>query len=83
MVSKIDEVIQDIVLNGPVPSEELAEICGKSHKTLLREVNPEDRKAKLGAETLMKIMEATGSIEPLKMMAQEMNLDLIPERKEE
>lgn len=80
MASKIDEAIQNIVLNGPVPSTELAEICGKSHKTLLREVNPEDKKAKLGAETLMKIMEATGSVEPLKIMAQELNLELIPEK---
>lgn len=79
MASKIDEVIQQIVLNGPVPSTELAEICGKSHKTLLREVNPEDKKAKLGAETLMKIMEVTGIIEPLKIMAQELNFDLVPE----
>lgn len=81
MPSKIDEVIQQMVLNGPVPSTQLAEICGKSHKTLLREVNPEDKKAKLGAETLMKIMEATGNIEPLKLMAQELNFELIPEEK--
>lgn len=73
MSDKIDKAIQDLVLNGPVPVEELAERLGKSVKTLIREVNPEDRKAKLGAETLVEIMKITGGIEPLRLMAEELD----------
>lgn len=73
MSDKIDLAIQELVLNGPVPLEDLARQLGKTPKTLLREVNPEDKKAKLGAETLVEIMRITGSAEPLKLMAEELD----------
>ncbi len=76
MSEKIERAIQDLVVNGPVPVEVLAEKVGKSVKTLLREVNPEDPKAKLGAETLMEIMRITGGVEPLKLMAEELDFTL-------
>ncbi|WP_291330107.1 phage regulatory CII family protein [Desulfovibrio sp. UCD-KL4C] len=73
MSEKIERAIQKLVISGPVPLEVLAEKLGKNPKTLLREVNPDDPKAKLGAETLMEIMRITGSVEPLKLMAAQMN----------
>lgn len=76
MSEKIEIAIQQLVINGPVPLDVLAEKLGKSPKTLLREVNPDDPKAKLGAETLMEIMRITGRVEPLKLMAEEMNYSL-------
>ncbi|OEU68892.1 MAG: hypothetical protein BA863_05345 [Desulfovibrio sp. S3730MH75] len=76
MSEKIERAIQDLVINGPVPVEVLAEKVGKSAKTLLREVNPDDPKAKLGAETLMEIMRITGGVEPLKLMAEELDFTL-------
>ncbi|WP_031481604.1 phage regulatory CII family protein [Maridesulfovibrio frigidus] len=76
MSEKIERAIQDLVVNGPVPVEVLAEKVGKSAKTLLREVNPDDPKAKLGAETLMEIMRITGGVEPLKLMAEELDFTL-------
>ncbi|MBI9111975.1 phage regulatory CII family protein [Maridesulfovibrio ferrireducens] len=76
MSERIERAIQELVINGPVPLEVLAEKVGKSPKTLLREVNPDDPKAKLGAETLMEIMIITGRVEPLKLMAEEMNYTL-------
>jgi hypothetical protein len=76
MSERIERAIQELVINGPVPLEVLAEKVGKSPKTLLREVNPDDPKAKLGAETLMEIMLITGRVEPLKLMAEEMNYTL-------
>lgn len=45
---------------------------------LLREVNPYDTGAKLGAETLMHIMKTTGNVTPLEKMALEMGYRLEP-----
>ncbi|WP_320171411.1 phage regulatory CII family protein [Maridesulfovibrio sp.] len=73
MTDKIDKAIQDLVMNGPVPLEELADKLGKTVKTLVREVNPDDKKAKLGAETLVEIMRITGGVEPLRLMAEELD----------
>ena len=73
MSDKIEKAIQELVINGPIPVEELAQKLGKSPKTLMREVNPEDKKAKLGAETLVEIMRLTGGVEPLKLMAEELD----------
>ncbi len=76
MSDKIEKAIQALVVNGPVSVEDLAKKLGKSPKTLLREVNPEDKKAKLGAETLVEIMRITGGIEPLKLMAEELDFTI-------
>lgn len=76
MSDKIDKAIQNLVLNGPVPLEELARQLGKTPKTLMREVDPEDKKAKLGAETLVEIMRITGGVEPLRLMAEELDYSI-------
>lgn len=76
MSEKIDKAIQELVVNGPIPVEELARLLGKSPKTLIREVNPQDKKAKLGAETLVEIMRITGGVEPLKLMAEELDFTI-------
>ncbi|WP_432738486.1 phage regulatory CII family protein [Maridesulfovibrio sp. FT414] len=76
MSEKIDKAIQNLVLNGPVPLEELARQLGKTPKTLMREVDPEDKKAKLGAETLVEIMRITGGVEPLRLMAEELDYSI-------
>ena len=76
MSEKVEKAIQNLVMNGPVPLEELAERLGKTPKTLAREVNPEDKKAKLGAETLVEIMRITGGVEPLRLMAEELDFTI-------
>lgn len=76
MSQKVEKSIQDLVMNGPVSLEKLAERLGKTPKTLAREVNPEDKKAKLGAETLVEIMRITGAVEPLRLMAEELDLTI-------
>ncbi|WP_421904074.1 phage regulatory CII family protein [Maridesulfovibrio sp.] len=76
MSEKVEKAIQDLVMNGPVSLEELAERLGKTPKTLAREVNPDDKKAKLGAETLVEIMRITGGVEPLRLMAEELDLTI-------
>lgn len=53
-------------------------LSGSPYSTLLREVNPYDTGAKLGAETLMHIMKTTGNVTPLEKMALEMGYRLEP-----
>ena len=53
-------------------------LSGSPIPTLLREVNPYDTGAKLGAETLMHIMKTTGNVTPLEKMALEMGYRLEP-----
>ena len=56
MVSELSTLIHNLVLDNPVPAKDLAKAIGKPYSTLLREVNPYDTGAKLGAETLLQIM---------------------------
>lgn len=74
----VTKIVQDIVLEGERPAKQLAAEIGKPYSTLLREVNPYDRNAKLGVETLMQIMKVTKNIAPLSFMAQELGFMLVP-----
>lgn len=47
-----------------------------SYSTLLREINPFDDGAKLGAETLVDIMKVTENIQPLQHIAEEFGYEL-------
>jgi len=64
MVSELSTLIHNLVLDNPVPAKDLAKAIGKPYSTLLREVNPYDAGAKLGAETLLQIMTQTGDVKP-------------------
>ena len=50
------------------------------YSTLMREINPYDKGAKLGVETFMAIIETTGDTTPLKVMAHELGYELIPNK---
>lgn len=63
---------------SPIGAKAIAQAVGKPYSTLLREVNPYDTGAKLGAETLMHIMKTTGNVTPLEKMALEMGYRLEP-----
>ena len=70
--------VHDLVLESPLGARNIAQAVGKPYSTLLREVNPYDSGAKLGAETLMGIMKVTGNVAPLRIMASEMGYTLEP-----
>ncbi|HJB66659.1 MAG TPA: amino acid-binding protein [Candidatus Mailhella merdavium] len=82
MVSEFASILHELVLDNPVPAKDLAKSIGKPYSTLLREVNPYDTGAKLGAETLLQIMTQTGDLKPLEFMANSLGYELSP-RKEE
>ena len=46
---------------GEVPAKSVAEAVGKPYSTLMREINPYDKGAKLGVETFMGIRDQTQS----------------------
>ena len=80
MVSELSSLIHNLVLDNPVPAKDLAKAIGKPYSTLLREVNPYDAGAKLGAETLLQIMMQTGDAKPLEYMAGKLGYKLVASR---
>ena len=80
MVSELSTLIHNLVLVTPVPAKDLAKAIGKPYSTLLREVNPYDTGATLGAETLLQIMMQTGDTKPLEYMAGKLGYSLVAAR---
>lgn len=82
MNNSLANSVHDLVLESPLGAKNIAQAVGKPYSTLLREVNPYDAGAKLGAETLMNIMKITGNVSPLMYMASEMGYTLSPSEDE-
>lgn len=70
--------MQDIVLEGRIPAKEVCREIKKPYSTLLRELNPFDSHAKLGAETMFEICKATHNVAILEFMARELGYTLMP-----
>ncbi len=68
----VTKVVQDCILDSGIQAKVVADKINKPYSTLMREINPFDASAKLGAETLLEIMKVTSDIRPLKFMADEM-----------
>ena len=75
----VTKKMQDVVLEGGMPAKEVCAKIRKPYSTLLRELNPFDTHAKLGAETLFDIIKATKNVGILEFMAQELGYTLIPD----
>ena len=82
MQSELMKVVHSTVLENDLPAKALADEIGKPYSTLLREINPYDRGAKLGAETLLQIMQQTRDVAPLRYMADMLGYDMVPKRLE-
>lgn len=72
----VTKVVQDCILDSGIQAKVVAKKINKPYSTLMREINPFDVSAKLGAETLLEIMKVTHDIRPLKYMATEMGFNL-------
>ncbi len=70
--------IQDVLIDGIKPAKDIAKAIGKPYSTMLREANPYDVSAKIGAETMFDIMRATGDVRPLRYMAEQLGYELTP-----
>ena len=71
-------LIQILVMENKFPAKDLAKYVNKPYSTLIRESNPHDAGAKMGVETMFKLMKVTGNIEPLKWMAHELGYAIVP-----
>lgn len=76
MISDLTKIVHGVVLGSPKPAKALALDVGKPYSTLLREINPYDGGAKLGADTLLAIMKETKNVEPLQYMAEQLGYKL-------
>ena len=65
------------VCEGKISAKKVAATIGKPYSTLLREINPMDSGAKLGVETFMDIIRATGDATPLERLVQELGFRLL------
>lgn len=70
--------MQDLVLEGRIPAKDVSREIKKPYSTLLRELNPFDTHAKLGAETMFDIVKATHNVAILEFMARELGYTLMP-----
>jgi len=80
MQTDIRNVILEMVRNCPKPIKQVADALGKPYSTLMRELDPEDRRAKLGVETLLPLMQACNSTAPLRFLAEAMEHRLVSNR---
>ena len=81
MATEFAKIIHAMVVDSAVPVKELARRIGKPYSTLLREANPYDERAKLGVETFVQLIKATGDISPMEHIARELDLELVPKKR--
>ncbi len=70
--------MQDVVLEGRIAAKEVSREIKKPYSTLLRELNPFDSHAKLGAETMFEIVKVTHNVAILEFMARKLGYTLMP-----
>ncbi|GAB7023123.1 phage regulatory CII family protein [Salidesulfovibrio brasiliensis] len=70
--------MQDAVLDGRIAAKDVCRRINKPYSTLLRELNPFDTHAKLGAETMFDIIKVTQNVAALEFMARELGYTLQP-----
>ncbi len=81
MQDSVTRVTQALVLKAK-QSKQVAESIGKPYPTMMRELNPYDQSAKLGADTLLDIMRVTKDISALEYMAAELGYMISPNSSE-
>ncbi len=78
MKDRLLSVFQETLFQSGHTANEIAQGIRKPYSTLMRECNPYDKGAKLGALTLFEIMSFTKNVEPLREMAHLMGYELMP-----
>ena len=78
-------LIQHVVRKDSARIPYLAKFAGKRCSALLREADPQNKRAKMSIETLLAIMEASEDVSPLAYMAHQLGLELVklPKKEEE
>jgi len=77
-MNEFNKIIQELVRDCQIPVRELAKALGKPYSTLMREVNPHDKGAKLGVETCNQLMLLTKNVRLLEYAANQLGFSLVP-----
>ena len=77
MKDRLLSVFQETLFQSGHTANEIAKGIKKPYSTLMRECNPYDKGAKLGAMTLFEIMSFTKNVEPLREMAHQRRIRLL------
>lgn len=86
MPQELQRVILEMVQNASQPIKNIAEQVGKPYSTLMRELDPDDKGAKLGVDMLLPLMQACNSVAPLRYLAGMMShrvsstMEIIPDK---
>ena len=71
-VNDFSLLLQDVIIQDPAQVQKLARKLGKTYASLVREANPYDGGAKLGADTLL-----NHDVRPLQYMAEQFGMTLV------
>jgi hypothetical protein len=86
MPQDLQRIILEMVQNSPQPIKTIAEQVGKPYSTLMRELDPDDKGAKLGVDMLLPLMQSCNSVAPLRYLAGMMShrvsstMEIIPDK---
>lgn len=72
MHDELHIILQEMIQKSSLPAKSIADKVGKPYSTLMRELDPGDRGAKLGVELLLPLMQACNSITPLNYLSNKM-----------
>ena len=80
--SSVSEVVDDLIFSRKLkPAKVVAADIGYDYRRLQRELSPDDRGAKLGADMLIPVMKAVDSLEPLQFLARRMDSAVVDLRR--
>lgn len=77
-MGSVTEILHDMVIGRRGLAKKVSKSLGKPYPTLLRELNPWDKGAKVGVDDLVDIMRAAGDVTPLKVMAESLGYRIEP-----
>ena len=74
----ITAVCQGVVMRERGDCKIVAAQMGRPYKLMLREINPNDHGAKFGVDDLIPLCRAARSVEPVRVIADQLGHDLVP-----
>jgi len=76
----VTQMLHEAIVRRRGLAKQVAKELGKPYSTLLRELNPWDRGAKIGVDDLSAILRSSGDISALQAIAEDLGYTLSPMR---
>jgi len=74
----VTQMLHDAIVRRRGLAKQVAKALNKPYSTLLRELNPWDRGAKIGVDDLSLILKSSGDVSALKAIAEDLGYKLTP-----